>query len=177
MLLLCCDRQWTVRASTASPTRCPETRRWWWSTAMTKTQTCSRYCSEKTTTKKTLWNIFPSVPLCINSVSAYWLRVSISLSLQLQCVWPPPQLIKICDMGHNYISSLRHVLRYRVAYVCLFLRSGLRTRDQVIQLLANEKKSKNRNQQQRQNRNSLYKKEIKWDRCIFISVEVFIYRI
>lgn len=52
MLLLCCDRQWTVRASTASPTRCPETRRWWWSTAMTKTQTCSRYCSEKTKQKK-----------------------------------------------------------------------------------------------------------------------------
>lgn len=122
--------------------------------------------------KKTLWNIFSFVPLCINSVSACWLRVGKSLSLQ--CVWPPPQLIKICDMGHNYISSLRHVLRYRVAYVCLFLRSGLRTRDLVIQLVANEKKSKNRNQQQGQNRNSLYKKEIKWDRCIFISVEVFI---
>lgn len=42
--LNCCGcRPSTAGGNTASPSLCPATRRWWWSTAMTTTQTCSRY--------------------------------------------------------------------------------------------------------------------------------------
>ncbi len=144
MLLLCCDRRWTVRASTASPTRCPETRRWWWSTAMTKTQTCSRYCFAKT--KNTLKSLLFCPLLSINSVSACCLSLyswGLISTRANQDLWYWTVLLTPPVMCSDIVLRM-------------FLfgggggggGGGLRMSERVIRIEANGKKSKNGNQQQ-----------------------------
>ncbi len=48
----CCCRLSTAGGSTASLSLCPVTRQWWWSTAMTTTQTCSRYSNTPRKSRK-----------------------------------------------------------------------------------------------------------------------------
>lgn len=107
------------------------------------------FCKNKQAPERPLWNIFSSVQLSINSVSACWLRVGKSLSPTSMCL---TSTTANQDLWYGtVISEPQDTCSDTWLRMCAwFLGSGLCTRDQVILIVAIEKKSKNRNQQQGQ---------------------------
>lgn len=172
-VFLFCDRQWTVKASTASPTHCPETRPWWWSTAMTKTQTCFRYCFADT-------NPFLCCHflLSTNSVFSCWQRAG-NLSFwraKYSKVWSPPQLIKICDWIPYICPTRSHCYRHMLWYgAAVFFSAHKGKAPPRLQQTGRKAKTGTSSNPQGQKRNSLYIKEIKWSwLCLYFSVCIYI---